>query len=46
VRRPPAPQITRAEVTGIIWALMRIEAKLDRLLEELEINGGEEADDS
>ena len=38
------PQITRDEVTDLIVLLMGIEWKLERIMEELEIDNGEEED--
>jgi hypothetical protein len=44
-RRQPAPlPITRDEVTSLIALLMRVDWKLDLILEELEIESGEEED--
>ena len=44
-RRPSVlPPLTREEVTQLIAMFMRIEWKLDLILEELEIDHGEEED--
>jgi hypothetical protein len=43
-RSSDPPAITRDEVTYLIALLMRVDWKLDLILEELEIHGGEEED--
>jgi hypothetical protein len=43
-RRPEPPPITRDEFTHLIALLMRMDWKLDLILEELEIDHGEEED--
>ena len=43
-KQPERPPITRDEVTSLIALLMRMDWKLDLILEELEIGDGEEED--
>jgi hypothetical protein len=46
VWRRPDPALDRETVDGIIRMLMEIDAKLDRILERLEIDDEEEEDDA
>jgi len=44
-RRREPPPLTREEVSGLIVLLMGIDWKLERIMEELEIDDGREEED-
>jgi hypothetical protein len=41
---PPAPPLDKETVDGMIRWLMRMDAKLDRILKEMDLDDEEEAD--